>query len=162
MSTKPKPYLLLDVGGVLSPYGLTPPSDFSEREIGGFWVVWTDRHVNRIERLTKQFELIWATTWEQYANQALCPALQIDPLPFIKFVRGQTQTRKLDSVKEFVGDRPAAWIDDDLYDDARSWAAERNRNVPTLLVQTTPSIGFTDEHVDELLDFARRCEGEAS
>ncbi len=152
------PYLLLDVGGVLSPYGLTPPSDFSEREIGGIWVVWTDSHAGRIERLAESFELVWATTWEHYANQALCPALGINPLPYIRFVRGQTETRKLDSVREFVGDRPAAWIDDDLYDDAHSWARLRNETTPTLLVQTTPSIGFTDEHVDELLAFASSCE----
>ena len=159
MSQNPQPYLLLDVGGVLSPYGMTPPADFSEREIGGFWVVWTDRHAERVSRLAERFELIWATTWEEYANQALCPALGIDPLPVITFVRGETQTRKLHSVKEFVGNRPAAWIDDDLYEDAHLWATRRDQNVPTLLVQTTPSVGFTDEHVTELLDFAARCGG---
>ena len=150
-----RPYLLLDVGGVLSPYGMTPPADFEERELGGFWVVWTDAHAPRLQRLAEAFDLVWATTWEHYANQALCPALGLDPLPVISFVRGQTQTRKLDSVKHWVGARPAAWIDDDLYDDAYSWASKRNETITTTLVQTTPSIGFTNSHVEELLTFAR-------
>ena len=151
-----KPLLLLDVGGVLSPYGLTPPPDFSEREIGGFWVVWTDAHPKRISRLAKHFDLVWATTWEQYANAALAPALGIGPLPYITFVRGETQTRKLQSVAEYVADRSAAWIDDDLYDDAREWATQRNDTIATLLVQTTPSIGLTDDHVDELIEWSRK------
>ena len=150
----PKPLLLLDVGGVLSPYGMTPPPDFEEREIGGFWVVWTDAHAPRLVRLASHFELVWATTWEQYANQALCPALGLDPLPVIRFVRGKTQTRKLDTITAYVGDRPAAWIDDDLYEDAYAWASTRNESIPTILVQTVPSIGFTDDHVEELITFA--------
>ena len=149
-----KPYLLLDVGGVLSPYGMSPPPDFEEREVGGFWVVWTDAHAPRLARLAEVFELVWATTWEQYANQALCPELGLDPLPVIKFVRGKTQTRKLDSVKAYVGDRPAAWIDDDLYEDAFSWAAKRDEEIPTLLVKATPFIGLTEDHVEQLLNFA--------
>ncbi len=151
-----RPYLLLDVGGVLSPYGMPAPPDFSEREIGGFWVVWTDAHAPRLSRLAERFDLVWATTWEQYANQALCPALGLDPLPVITFVRGQTETRKLDTIKTWVGDRPTAWIDDDLHADAYNWAKIRNETIPTLLVQTTPSIGFTEDHVDELIEFADR------
>ncbi len=149
-----KPLLLLDVGGVLSPYGNPPPPDFEEREIGGFWVVWTDAHAPRVQRLAQSFDLVWATTWEQHANQALCPALGLDPLPVISFVRGKTATRKLESVRRYVGDRQTAWIDDDLYDDAHSWAQERNERVPTLLVQTLPNIGLTDTHVETLLSFA--------
>ena len=156
-----KPLLLLDVGGVLSPYGMTPPADFSEREIGGFWVVWTDRHTPRMARLSERFELVWATTWEQYANQALAPELGLGKLPVIRFTRGKTATRKLDTIREWVGDRPAAWIDDDLYEDAFSWAADRDREIPTLLVKATPSIGLTDEHVEELLTFADRCDQDA-
>ncbi len=152
-----RPYLLLDVGGVLSPYGMTPPLDFSEREIGGFWVVWTDSHAPRIARLSGRFELVWATTWEAYANQALAPELGLEKLPFIRFTRGKTATRKLDTIKRWVGDRPTAWIDDDLHDDAFAWAAERNTHIPTLLVKATPSVGFTDAHVDQLLAFADRC-----
>jgi len=152
--TGSKPYLLLDVGGVLTPYGAGLPAGYSERQIGGFWVVWSDAHAQRLARLTGSFELVWATTWEQHANTALAPALNLAPLPVITFTRGSTATRKLQSVTEFVGRRAAAWIDDDLYEDAYEWAAMRNETVPTLLVQTTPSIGFTDAHVDTLLDFA--------
>ena len=152
------PTLLLDVGGVLTPYGMTPPPDFSEREIGGFWVVWSDLHAPRLARLAERFELVWATTWERYANQALGPELGLSNLPVIRFTRGKTETRKLDTIKEWVQDRPTAWIDDDLYEDAFSWANERNAEIPTMLVKVTPSVGLTDEHVQELLAFAERCE----
>lgn len=154
MTAVEKPLLLLDIGGVLTPYGAKPPPEYAERQIGGFWIVWSDAHIGRISKLRPAFELVWATTWEHHANQALAPTLGTGPLPYITFVRGKSKTRKLQSVSEFVGRRAAAWIDDDLYDDAHSWAAERNESIPTLLIQTTPSVGFTDDHVDELLSFA--------
>ena len=54
---------------------------------------------------------------------------------------------------EYAADRPAAWIDDNHGDASRLWALERE--APTLLVDTSCAVGVTDEHVDELLGWAR-------
>ena len=60
---------------------------------------------------------------------------------------------KLDAIAEYAGNRPAAWIDDNLDETCRYWA--RTRTAPTLLVETTPATGMTDEHVALLLGWAR-------
>ena len=45
---------------------------------------------------------------------------------------------KLDAIDEYAGNRPAAWIDDNLDETCRLWA--RRRSAPTLLVETTPAV----------------------
>ena len=61
-------------------------------------------------------------------------------------------TAKLPSVIAWVGDRPCAWIDDDLGHDADTWAA--GRAIPTLLVHTDMTAGMDRGHVDRLLAWA--------
>jgi len=52
----------------------------------------------------------------------------------------------------WVGDRPCAWIDDDLHEDAWTWAA--GRSVPTLLIEVDMTEGIARRHVDRLLAWA--------
>ena len=59
---------------------------------------------------------------------------------------------KLDAIEEYAAERPAAWIDDNLDSDCHAWAD--GRSAPTLLVETLPAVGITDEHVEELLSWA--------
>jgi len=59
---------------------------------------------------------------------------------------------KVDAIGDYAGDRPAAWVDDNLNEECFFWA--KVRKAPTLLVETEPSVGLTDEHVDQLLDWA--------
>jgi hypothetical protein len=51
---------------------------------------------------------------------------------------------------------PFAWVDDDLDVDACEWPNARSRLSPTLVIPIDPRTGLTDEHVDLLLDWARR------
>jgi len=77
--------------------------------------------------------------------------------PCARSGRGRTsrwRTCRLASVERFVGDRPAAWIDDELHGDAHAWAALRT--VPTKLLSPDPRIGILDRDVRALLAFARR------
>jgi len=64
---------------------------------------------------------------------------------------------KVDAIDEFAGDRPAAWVDDNLDETCVSWA--EGRSAPTLLVETSPSEGLTDEHVAQLVRWADELEG---
>lgn len=62
--------------------------------------------------------------------------LPLDP-PVIEFDRDSEDTTwKLPDVRRFVGDRPVAWIDDDLWEDAFEWAEERSS--ATLLIRVAP------------------------
>ena len=62
---------------------------------------------------------------------------------------------KVDAIDEYAADRPAAWIDDNLDEECHRLGA-RGAAAPTLLVETSPSVGLTDEHVSQLLDWAER------
>ena len=59
---------------------------------------------------------------------------------------------KVDAIDRYAADRPAAWIDDNLNDECFAWA--KLRIAPTMLVETSSSVGMTDEHVSELLEWA--------
>jgi len=77
----------------------------------------------------------------------------LDRLPFIPFGElPRDGTRKLGAVAAFIGDRAAAWIDDEIYDDATTWADQRE--APTPLIRTAGSIGMTQQHYEQLKRFA--------
>ena len=110
----------------------------------------------RLRRLAERYELVWATGWEEKANEYLPHLLGLpSELPCLTFdgraVFG-TAHWKLEAIDEYAGDRRAAWIDDNLDDECREWA--RKRRAPTLLVETDPAVGLTDDQVEQLLDWA--------
>jgi hypothetical protein len=143
-----RPLLLLDVDGVLLVWRGVETADGLDGEVG----VHPDAP-GWLTDLGAVFELAWATTWEDQANRDIGPALGLPRLPFIEFeMDHRARTPKLCSVVRWVGDRPCAWIDDDLHRDADAWAA--GRATPTLLVHVDPAEGMARRHVDELLDWA--------
>jgi len=155
-----KPVLFVDVDGVISLFGFDPSP---ESVPGPFH--WVDGVIHcipssigdRLVRLSERFQLVWATGWEERANEHLPHILQLPfgELPCLTFggraVFGSSHW-KLDALTAYAGDRPAAWIDDNIDRACRSWA--KDRGVPTLLVPTEPAVGMTDEHVDQLLRWA--------
>ena len=156
------PILFVDVDGVISLFGFTPtPSELPGRFhwIDGVAHCIPDDAGERLARLADRFELVWATGWEEKANEYLPFILKLPKaeLPTLLFqgeaVFGSAHW-KLDAIGEYAGDRPAAWIDDNLDDACRLWDA--SRAAPTLLMETRSPIGMTDEHVDELLTWADR------
>lgn len=151
LSSVERPYLLVDVDGVLNP--IIPPPDlgFETYRFRGFEVRLSSVQGRWLRDLAHWFELAWCTTWELEAPRRLGPILGLVDLPVIRF---RSLPDKLPDVSEFVGTRPCAWIDDRLADAERRWAAERP--APTLLVQTDPMVGMTEDHRAELEAFGRR------
>jgi hypothetical protein len=155
--TPAKPILFVDVDGVISLFGFaSTPSSFPGRFhwIDGVAHCIPDVLGDRLIRLADRFELVWATGWEEKANEYLPFILGLpnSELPCLVFqgraVFGSAHW-KLDAIDEYAGDRPAAWIDDNLDDACQLWAA--HRQAPTLLVETRSASGMTEEHVEELL-----------
>jgi hypothetical protein len=150
-----KPLLFVDVDGVLSLFGF--------RELPGpmSWVDGVAHYIPeasgpRLTRLAERYELVWATGWEEKANEYLPHLLKLPfkELPYLSFdgraVFG-TAHWKVASIDEYAAGRPLAWIDDSLDDECREWA--RNRSAPTLLIETESPVGLTDEHVERLLSW---------
>ncbi len=154
-----RPLLFVDVDGVISLFGFSsseePPGPF--HWIGGVAHCIPAATGERLLRLADRYELVWATGWEEMANDHLPDILGLPfrELPCLTFggraVFG-TSHWKLEALTAHAGDRPAAWIDDNIDDACRLWALRRR--APTLLVDTRPATGMTDDHVEELLAWA--------
>lgn len=164
MAGSQAPYLLVDVDGVLAPIvsGIAPPG-FTRHTVqlpgGTQHDVWLNpEHGSWLRQLTKSFELVWATGWEHYAPRLLGPLLGLPPMPVIEFTKRPqlgVALAKVPDVITFVGDAPAAWIDDDLGETAASW--RQQREAKTLLIKPDRSIGFTLEHFRLLVEFGREA-----
>jgi uncharacterized protein YjbJ (UPF0337 family) len=150
-----RPILFVDVDGVISLFGFNP----SARPAGTFQSIDGILHLigaeaaSRLARLADRLELVWATGWEEKANEYLVHLLEMpNELPVLSFdgraVFGSSHW-KLDAIDEYARGRPAAWIDDNIDDQCRRWAASRRE--PTLLVETESALGITDEDVQLLI-----------
>ena len=158
MAHRPRPILFVDVDGVISLFGFphgTPPGAF--HQIDGIVHCIGHDAGRRLKALAARFDLVWATGWEEKANEYLPRLLELDArdLPVITFdgraVFGSAHW-KVDAIDEYAGDRPAAWIDDNLDEHCRAWAG--GRSAPTLLVETEAPVGITDADVERLLRWA--------
>ena len=155
----------MDVDGVISLFGFTP----GEGQLPGplHWIEGVahcipDEVGARLVTLAERFELVWATGWEDRANEHLPFILKLPfrDLPSLSFdgraVFGSAHW-KVGAINEYAGDRPAAWVDDNIDETCLEWA--ESRDVATLIVQTSSAEGLTDEHVSELLRWADELEG---
>ena len=155
----PKPILAVDVDGTISLFGFEGPLDDVPGRfhlIDGVAHCIPDEAGGRLARLAERFELVWATGWEERANDMLPAILGLpEELPVLTFggrARFGTSHWKLDALAEYAGDRPLAWVDDCLDESCHAWASERS--APTLLVPCEPAVGLTDAHVDAMLEWA--------
>jgi hypothetical protein len=111
--------------------------------------------------LSGSFDLVWASGWEEKANEYLPHLLGLPhSLPFIPFsqrvspgARAPRAHWKLDSITAYVGRRALAWIDDAFNPACHRWAGARG--APTLLVGTAPDRGLTAREATTLLGWAR-------
>ena len=154
------PLLLVDIDGVVSLWGWPP----AERPDGAWTLVDGVAHVlsapaaARLASLADDFELVWASGWEEKANEHLPRLVGLGPFPHLAFEPTATPPAsfdhwKLAAIDAFAGaDRPLAWIDDDLTLACHAWAAARPG--PTLLIPTVPAAGVTDNDVSTLRAWA--------
>jgi hypothetical protein len=178
-----RPWLAIDVDGVISLFGFDspPPPETARWElIDGTPHCLSIAAAERILRLADRFQLVWATGWQDRANDRLSLLTGIGPLPVIEFdahrdrgessgtegsapeagepgaAAGTTAAHwKLDAVTKFCGDRALAWIDDSFDASCFEWAASREAaGVPTLLVPTEPEIGFEEAQAAAVGDWA--------
>jgi hypothetical protein len=155
-----RPVLALDVDGVISLFGFEGPA---EEAPGRFHLINGMAHCipegigPRLQRLAPHYEIVWATGWEDRANERLPEILGLPgELPFLTFdgrARFGTAHWKVDAIDCYAGERPLAWVDDSIDESCRAWADERP--APTLLVVTRSEVGLADEHVEALLSWAR-------
>jgi hypothetical protein len=155
-----RPVLAVDVDGVISLFGFDGPLENlggSFHLIDGMAHCISDQAGPQLLRLAEVFELVWATGWEDRANDQLPLLLGLgDDLPVLRFdgrARFGTAHWKLEALDRYAQERPLAWIDDSLDESCHAWA--RDRAAPTLLCPTDSDVGLTDAHTEALLAWVR-------
>lgn len=161
-----KPLLMVDIDGVISLFGAPTPAlsrDGDEALGGSFHSIEGIPHflsttaATHLLELSSCFELVWASGWEEKANEYLPHLLGLPgSLPFLTFERSVGRSNahwKLDAIGTYAGGRPLAWIDDAFNPACHEWAQARSH--PTLLVQTDPHVGLTQLEARQLEAWAQ-------
>jgi hypothetical protein len=155
---------MVDIDGVVSLFGFSAPgqarpADGSFHAIDGIPHFISSTAATHLLTLSARFDLVWASGWEEKANEYLPRLLGLPaPLPFLRFPRAAGASRltqahwKLASIEAYAGARALAWIDDAFNPACHAWA--RARPAPTLLVGTTPAYGLTRREAQQLLAWA--------
>jgi len=161
-----RPLLMVDIDGVISLFGgweqaslgvQDSPTDSGAR-VGSFHSIDGTPHflsstaATHLLALSDRFDLVWASGWEERANEHLPHLLGLPPsLPFLRFARAVGRANahwKLDAIDTYAEQRPLAWIDDAFNPACHQWA--ESRAAPTLLVQTQPEHGLTSSQAQQL------------
>lgn len=172
----PKPWLLMDVDGALSPYAATPATlatGFTTYEMPSegdtYPVHLNPAHGEALQALRDVYDLAWATTWGDDANTSISPVLGLPTdLPVIGWPGGWKHCRdtyrrstfrgcwKTPHIATWCAGRPFAWFDDEVnrYDRAN---LENDSTVGEFyLHRTNPRTGMSDADFDVLRDFGLR------
>jgi hypothetical protein len=155
----PRPLLLIDIDGVVCPLidtvGAADAAGFRSETLGTSRVWISDAIGARLRDLGSMFQLVWCTAWQVRAAEFIGPRLGLPAMPVIRF-GDETPDEghwKWTAIDAFVGDRPFAWIDDEL--DETDLRIGRARETPSLLVRIDAAVGLDDAHVASLTAFAR-------
>lgn len=173
--------LLVDVDGPLNPYAakphrrpegygthrlMTPRWQAAERRRLKEWGlpgkaakplrVWLNvAHGPALAELP--YDLVWATTWEEEANDFVAPLLGLPSLPFIAWRDPRPEPQgglfwKTPEIVAWAQGRPFAWVDDQITDADRDWVLAHHRG-PALLHYVDPKIGLTADDFTYLKDW---------
>jgi hypothetical protein len=161
-----RPLLAIDVDGVISLFGFEqpPPRDTARFElVDGMVHCISLASGERLRRLGDLYDMVWATGWEEKANDYLPNLLGLPELPFLQFggaARFGSAHWKLAPLDEYCEGRPVAWIDDSFDESCYEWA--RTREAPTLLVPTESALGLEEAHTEALIAWAEGLSDEAA
>jgi L-amino acid N-acyltransferase YncA len=160
--TTSKPILFVDIDGVLNPFGGDCPAGYVDHDLfpqDDLPIRICQDHSDWLTELSSHFDLVWATGWNASDRKVLGSVLalptfhgaaEMPPVPFVP-------SDKVPGVAAIAGERACVWIDDLVTPEAKSWA--RERDAPTLLIETQSHLGMTSEHVDELIAWRQQLKG---
>ncbi|WP_405015616.1 hypothetical protein [Kitasatospora sp. NBC_01539] len=174
--------LLVDVDGPLNPYAakphrrpegygthrlLTPRWEAAERRRLTAWGlphkpvrplrVWLNEdHGRALTALP--FDLVWATTWEEEANDFVAPILGLPALPFVPWPSPRPEPAggvfwKTPEIVSWAAGRAFAWVDDNITDADRAFV-HAHHDGPALLHRIDPQAGLADQDFTLLADWA--------
>lgn len=163
MSDALRPVLAVDVDGVVSLFDVAEPHEAEETSfelVDGVIHCIALASGARLRRLAHHFDLVWASGWE-HRTKRLAAVLELPELPYLTFdgtARFGSANWKIPPLEAYAAGRALAWIDDSFDEGCYRWAGDREE--PTLLIATEPSVGLEEVQVEALIGWARSLEGE--
>ncbi|MFD9287828.1 hypothetical protein ACFWBV_05840 [Streptomyces sp. NPDC060030] len=165
-----KPLLMIDIDGPLNPYAAlarsAPPAGYrihpmrptGWKEGTPLPVLLSPGHGDELLALAARYELVWATTWKDEANEWVGPRLGLPPLPYIDWpaMHGVTADGtywKTRYVVDYADGRPFAWVDDEISGPDTDYVAAHHPG-RALLRRIDPWVGLLREDFDALADWA--------
>jgi hypothetical protein len=169
------PLLFLDVDGPLNPYAAKPTQrpagyttfrmmlasmaatqQYGRRKPLRVWL--NPDHGPRL--LALPYELIWATTWTDEANDWIAPRLGLPHLEVVYWPRPRPDHEdglhfKTRTLVERAAGRPFVWVDDELTDRDRAWV-HVHHPAPALLHHVDARHGLRTDDFTTLADWAYR------
>jgi hypothetical protein len=158
-----RPLLFLDVDGPLIPWGLPPgelpvyPGLFADDDSHPGLARIDPRQGRRLAALP--CHLVWATAWEDEANEYVAPRLGLPPLPVVAwpFLSAAEEDRderlglhyKTRTLIKWAEGRPFAWVDDEITAVDRMWVAAHHPG-PALLHPVDSRRGLAEDDFEIL------------
>ncbi|WP_424855643.1 HAD domain-containing protein [Streptomyces sp. SAI-170] len=161
-SAPQRPLLFLDIDGPLIPFrdaqavtGPAPtPADRANPLLSRL-----DPATGR-RLLALGCDLVWATTWQEEANDVVAPRIGLPRLPVLEWPATSPEPGphglhwKTRPLVERADGRPFIWLDDEISSMDRQWVAAAHPG-PSLLHRVDPAKGLRDTDFSELADWLR-------
>jgi hypothetical protein len=107
------------------------------------------------ELLDRGAELVWATSWGVRAADWIAPRLELPEMPIIEVPNHGPAfgwSAKGGPIRQWVADRPLAWLDDQFGGKEYVWAEDRRDDgIPTLIVPVGSGRGLARQHIDDVI-----------
>ncbi|MGQ4414018.1 HAD domain-containing protein [Streptomyces sp. SAS_269] len=157
--------LFLDVDGPLIPFGAADRAyPVYDRGLAGPPDAGGHPLLNRVDPALGArlgglgCELVWATTWMDDANACLAPWLGLPALPVVRWPDEDEPPGllhwKTRSLVAWAAGRPFVWIDDELTEADRAWAAVHHP-APALLHRVDHRYGLTGADFTAVAEWLR-------
>lgn len=159
--------LLLDVDGPLNPFAssnrLRKEAGYHKYKILGFNVWLHDNHGPMLIKFAEdnELEMVWATTWEQQANEYIGWRIGLPELPVISFFNAKVW--KTDTAYDFCAGKDIVWFDDDFTCNKKATDEFINKRTAdglrTFCYEISPFHGIKQDDLDECSTLLRNCNG---
>lgn len=159
----PRPMLILDFDGVISPYGSEAIDGMAVARVRGYLLLYRPDVIAGLNALNNEgdVELRWLTSWGSDVRTHVAPALGLDDFPMLAEVESNATDRtwwKLRTVLlHLPGGTRFAWIDDDLEPTRRARVRRTHGTGQCLLLRPDSRLGLTATELDQVRTFLARA-----